>query len=153
MYATRPVDLDFLNAAPLRLSFAHTLRAKPATVFDAIAHDVSALPRWHGAVARAEYGGPKPFGIGSRRRVKLIGGVTFHERILAWDSPDRYAYTVERTTVPGIRAMAESWSILETSAGTRVVWTMALDAALPTAAALRASAPGVGRLDRMLVAG
>ena len=60
--------------------------------------------------------------------------------------------------MPGIRAMAEQWAVLETPAGTRVAWTMALDAALPTAAALRASAPGIGvatrralgRLDRMV---
>ena len=159
MYATRPVDLDFLNAAPLRLSFAHTLRATPTAVFDTIAHDVAALPRWYGAVAAAEYGGAEPFGVGTKRRVKLVGGISFHEQILAWDTPDRYAYGVERTSVPGIRAMAEEWSVLETPAGTRVVWTMAMDAALPTATAVRASAPGMGlatrralgRLDRMLV--
>ena len=71
MYATRPVDLDFLNAAPLRLTFANTLRAKPTAVFDAIAHDVATLPRWYGAVAKAEYGGPEPFGVGTKRRVKI----------------------------------------------------------------------------------
>ncbi|MBS2546459.1 SRPBCC family protein [Catenulispora sp. NL8] len=160
MYATRPVDLDFLNEAPLRLSFAHTLQAAPKAVFDAIAHDVATLPRWYGAVATAEYGGPEPFGVGTRRRVKLVGGVAFHERILAWDSPVRYAYRVEHTNVPGIRAMAEEWSVLDTPAGTRVAWTMAVDAVLPVAATFRASAPGMavatrralGRLDRMLAA-
>lgn len=158
MYATRPVDLDFLNTAPIRMSFAGTLRSAPKTVFDAIAHDVADLPRWYGVVATAEYAGPEPFGIGTKRRVKLIGGVAFHEEILAWDAPTRYAYRIDRTTVPGIRAMAEEWAILDTPAGTRVAWTMAIDAALPTAAAFRASAPGIavatrralGRLDRML---
>src|SRR5438270_11754993 len=104
MYATRPVDLDFLTAAPLRLSFAHTLRATPTAVFDALTHDIATLPHWYGAVAKAEYGGTEPFGVGTRRRVKLIGGVAFHERILAWDTPDRYAYGIERTSVPGIYA-------------------------------------------------
>lgn len=157
----RPVDLDFLNTAPLRLTFANTLRATPDAVFAAVANDIAALPRWYGAVAEAEYGGPGPFGIGTKRRVKLVGGVSFHEQIIAWDDPDRYAYRVERATVPGIRAMAEEWSVLATPAGTRVAWTMAVDAALPTAAAFRASAPAIalatrramGRLDRMLAAG
>ncbi|HEY3478624.1 MAG TPA: SRPBCC family protein [Streptomyces sp.] len=160
MYATRPVGLDFLTTAPLRLSFANTLRAAPEAVFDAIAQQVATLPRWYGAVAEAEYGGPAPFGVGTKRRVKLVGGVAFHEEILAWDTPDRYAYRVERTTVPGIRAMAEQWAVLATPAGTRVAWTMAVEAALPTAAAFRASAPGIavatrralGRLDQMLAA-
>lgn len=158
MYATRLVELDFLDTAPLRLRFAHTLRAAPEAVFEAIAQDVASLPRWYEAVAIAEYGGPAPFGVGSKRRVKLVGGVAFHEQILAWDTPDRYAYRVERTTVPGIRAMAEAWTVVATPAGTRVAWTMAVDAALPVAAGLRASAPGIalatrralGRLDRML---
>ena len=161
MFATRLVDLDFLATAPLRLSFAGTLRAAPKAVFAAIADDVAALPRWYGAVAEAQYGGPAPFGVGTKRRVKLVGGMAFHEQIIAWDTPDRYAYRVERTTVPGIRAMAEEWKVVETPAGTRLAWTMAVDAALPTAAAFRASAPGialatrraVGRLDRMLAAG
>lgn len=160
MHTTRPVDLAFLNEAPLRLSFAHTLRATPTTVFDAIAHDVTSLPRWYGVIAAAEYGGAEPFGVGTKRRVKLVGGISFHEQVLAWDTPHRYAYGIERTSVPGIRAMAEEWAILETPAGTRVVWTMALDAAAATAGVLRASAPGVrvatrralGRLDRMLAA-
>ena len=160
MYATRPVDLDFLNTAPLRMSFAGTLVAAPEAVFDAIAHHVADLPRWYGAVARAEYGGAGPFGVGTKRRVKLVGGVAFHEEVLAWDTPSRYAYRVERTSVPGIRAMAEEWTVLETPKGTRVRWTMALEAALPAATAVRASAPGIavatrralGRLDRMLAA-
>ena len=142
MYATRAVELDFLATAPLRMSFAGTLRAAPKAVFDAIAHDVASLPRWYGAVAAAEYGGPAPFGVATKRRVKLVGGVAFHEQILAWDAPNRYAYRVERTNVPGIRAMAEQWTVLETTAGTRVAWTMAIEAALPAAAAFRASAPG-----------
>jgi hypothetical protein len=161
MFTTRPVDLGFLDSAPLRLTFAGTLSAPPAAVFDALAREVTALPRWYGAVASAEYAGTTPYGAGSKRRVKLVGGVTFHEEVIAWNDPDRYAYRMERTTLPGIRAMAEQWSVLETPAGTRVAWTMAVDAALPTAAALRASVPGIavatrralGRLDRMLAAG
>lgn len=158
MYVTRPVDLDFLQTAPLRMTFANTLRATPGAVFDAIAHDVASLPHWYGAVADAQYGGSGPFGVGTKRRVRLVGGVAFHEQVLAWDTPHRYAYRIERTTVPGIRAMAEEWTVLPTPAGTRVAWTMAVDAALPTAMAVRASAPGIavatrramGRLDRML---
>ena len=160
MFTTRPVDLAFLESAPVRLSFAATLKAAPERVFDAVARDVAALPRWYGAVAEAGYKGAEPYGIGAKRRVKLIGGVAFHEEVIAWDAPDRYAYRMERTNVPGIRAMAERWTVLETSAGTRLVWTIALDAAAPAAALARSMAPGMGlatrravaRLDRRLVA-
>lgn len=164
MYATRPVGLEFLEAAPVRLSFAGTLRAAPGVVFDAVARDVEALPRWYGAVAAAEYGGvgvgvgDAGIGVGAKRRVRLVGGVTFHEEVIAWDAPDRYAYRMERTSVPGIRAMAERWAVVETSRGTRLVWTIALDAVAGVAAMARAMGPGlgvatrraVGRLDREL---
>ncbi|OLE26761.1 MAG: hypothetical protein AUG49_07370 [Catenulispora sp. 13_1_20CM_3_70_7] len=160
MFTTRPVGLEFLETAPLRLSFGGTLQASPKAVFDAIAHDVGSMPRWYGAVVSAEYGGGgSAYGVGTKRRVKLVGGVAFHEEVIVWDDPTRYGYRVERTTVPGIRAMAEEWAVVETPAGTRVVWTMAVDAARPTAVAIRSMAPGIavatrralGRLDRRLV--
>jgi uncharacterized protein YndB with AHSA1/START domain len=158
MFTTRPVGLDFLQSAPLRLSFAGTLQAPPKAVFDAVARDVAALPRWYGAVATAEYGGAEPPGVGTKRRVKLIGGVAFHEEVIAWDDPHRYAYQIERTTVPGVRAMAEQWAVLETSQGTRLVWTMAVDAAPPAVTLARSMAPGIAlatrralaKLDRLL---
>jgi uncharacterized protein YndB with AHSA1/START domain len=158
MFPTRPVDLDFLESAPLRLSFAGTLQAPPDAVFDAVARDVDALPRWYGAVAVAGYGGPAPHGVGTKRRVKLVGGVAFHEEVIAWDAPHQYAYRIERTNVPGIHAMAERWALLETSKGTRLVWTIALDARRTTAALARSMAPGMalatrralGKLDRRL---
>lgn len=161
MFTTRLVGPDFVRTAPLRLSFAGTVHAPPKAVFDVIAHDVGSLPHWYGAVVSAEYGGGAPYGVGTKRRVKLVGGMAFHEEVIAWDDPTRYGYRIERTTVPGIRAMAEEWAVVETPAGTRVVWTLAADAARPMAAALRSMAPGMavatrralGRLDRRLAAG
>lgn len=148
MFTTRPVGLEFLDSAPLRLKFAGTLLSPPEAVFDAIARDVTALPRWYGAVAAAEYGGLEPWGVGTKRRVKLVAGAVFHEEVIAFDDPHRYAYRIERTNVPGIRAMAEVWSVLDTPAGTRVVWTMAIDAARPAAAAARSMAPGMALSTR-----
>ncbi|MFL6116077.1 MAG: SRPBCC family protein [Catenulispora sp.] len=164
MFSTRPVGPEFLQTAPQRLSFAGTLHAPPKAVFEAIAHDVVSLPHWYGAVVAAEYGGgpgSEPPGVGTKRRVKLVGGVAFHEEVIIWDDPTRYGYRIERTTVPGIRAMAEEWAVVETPTGTRVVWTVAVDAARPMAMAFRSMAPGIGaatrralgRLDRRLGAG
>ncbi|GAA2059370.1 SRPBCC family protein [Catenulispora yoronensis] len=151
MFTTRPVGLDFLDAAPVRLAFAGTLQAPPKTVFDAVARDIEALPHWYGAVSAAEHG-PGPHGVGIRRRVRLVGNVAFHEQVIAWDDPARFAYRIERTTVPGIRAMAEQWAVLETARGTRLIWTIALDANLATAALVRSMAPGMGLATRRAVA-
>lgn len=160
MFDTRAETIDFLDAAPLRLAHTATTRAPAKDVFEALSADVSTWGNWIDAVTRGEYGGEGPYGVGTRRRVILTGGVAFHETVIAWDDPTRYAYRIDRTTVPGIRAQVEEWTLVETSAGTRVRWTMGVDAALPLRLALRASAPGVGLafkravslLDRQLTA-
>jgi hypothetical protein len=151
MFALRSEDLEFLENAPLSLTFASTAMAPAKAVFDALSADASTWPSWFGAVSRAEYGGPAPYGVGALRRVHLVGGVTFHETVIAWDDPTRYGYRVDRTTLPGFRAMIEEWNVLETTDGTRVRWTMAVDAVLPVRIALRAAAPGVGLAFRRAV--
>jgi hypothetical protein len=153
MFDLRPEGLKFLETAPLRLTFAGTVRAAPETVFDALATDPEGWTHWYGAVVGNEYGGAGPHGVGSRRRVRLTGGVTFHETVIAWDSPSRYAYRIDRCTMPGFRALVEEWSILETSAGTRVSWTVGIDASPGLQAALRAAAPGLGVATRRALAG
>jgi hypothetical protein len=161
MFDLRPEGLTFLETAPLRLVAAGTLHAAPEAVFQALAGEPEGWPHWYGAVSANEYQGAGPHGVGSRRRVRLAGGVTFHETVIGWDDPSRYAYRVDRCTMPGLRALVEEWSVLETSAGTRVAWTIAIDATPGLVAALRAGAPGVrlatkralARLEGRLAAG
>jgi uncharacterized protein YndB with AHSA1/START domain len=148
MFDLRPEGLKFLETAPLKLVFAGTLKAAPEAVFYALAAEPQNWPRWYGAVTGNEYRGDGPHGVGSRRRVRLVGGVTFNETVLAWDSPSRYAYRIDRCTMPGLRALVEEWDVLETNSGTRVSWTMAIDAVPGLQAALRAGAPGVGVATR-----
>jgi hypothetical protein len=158
MFDLRPEGLKFLETAPLRMVFAETLKAAPEAVFYALSAEPEGWPRWYGAVSSSAYAGDGPYGVGARRRVRLVGGVTFHETVIAWDSPSRYAYRIDRCTMPGVRALVEEWTVLETSAGTRVAWTIALDAPAPILTALRAASAGFGvatrralaRLDRRL---
>src|SRR5512139_1750129 len=107
MFELRPEGLTFLHTAPLRLVHAGTVRAAPEAVFQALAAEPEGWPSWYGAVVGNEYRGDGPHGVGSRRRVRLTGGVTFHETVLAWDGPSRYAYRIDRCTVPGLRALVE----------------------------------------------
>jgi uncharacterized protein YndB with AHSA1/START domain len=152
MFDLRPEGLKFLETAPLRLTFAETLKASPEAVFYALSAEPEGWPRWYGAVTSSTYAGAGPYGVGSRRRVRLVGGVTFHETVIAWDSPSRYAYRIDRCTMPGLRALVEEWTVLETSEGTRVAWTLALDAAAPVQAALRAASAGAGVATRRALA-
>jgi uncharacterized protein YndB with AHSA1/START domain len=147
------VKLDFAVSAPLRLVFSTEVTASPQAVYRALAIDVTGWPSWFTAVARAT-----PTDSGAGREIRLRGGVRFAETIVATEPGERYAYRVDETNVPGVRALLEEWRITATATGTRVRWTFAADAPAPLRAVMRLAGPGMGvsfrgavrRLDRIL---
>ncbi|WP_405851952.1 SRPBCC family protein [Streptomyces sp. NBC_00090] len=149
----RPVELDFTASAPVRLAFTATLAAPPPAVYRSVAVEVGSLPAWFTAVTSAV-----PTGDGAGRTVRLRGGITFEETILASEPEVRYAYRVDTTNAPGVTAMAEEWALSPAGKGTRLRWTMAVDGAAPFRFAVLLARPGLGlsfrdaarRLDRRL---
>ncbi|WP_406141955.1 SRPBCC family protein [Streptomyces sp. NBC_01089] len=137
----RPVELDFAETAPLRLVFAAGVSAAPDAVYRALAEDVADWPSWFTAVtmARATDGG---------REVRLKGGTRFLETVLAADPAARYAYRVDETNTPGLRALLEEWRLTATDSGTRVQWTFAADGPAPLLAGIRFGRSGLGRAFR-----
>ncbi|MFG3496372.1 SRPBCC family protein [Streptomyces sp. NPDC047928] len=139
----RPVELDFLRSAPVRLAFAADVAAPPASVYRALADEVADSPEWFAAIAAA-----RPTDGGAGRVVRLRGGVVFRERILVTAAGRCYAYRVDETNAPGIRALLEEWALSPSGpggAGTRVRWTMAADGAAAFRLTMRLVRPGVGR--------
>ncbi|MFE0641136.1 SRPBCC family protein [Streptomyces sp. NPDC058877] len=149
----RPVELGFTASAPVRLVFTAALAAPPRAVYRSVAVEVGSLPSWFTAVSSAV-----PTGDGTGRTVRLRGGVTFDETVLASEPDLRYAYRVDTTNAPGVTALAEEWVLAPARSGTRLRWTMAADGPPPFRLALRLVAPGVRlsfqdavrRLDRRL---
>jgi hypothetical protein len=145
------VELEFVESAPLRLVFSAELAASPQAVYRALAEDVAGWPSWFTAVAAATP-------TGSGREIELRGGIRFAETVLASDSGERYAYRVDETNAPGLRALLEEWRITATPAGCRVRWTFAADAPTPLRGLLRLGRAGMGasfrgavrKLDRKL---
>ena len=150
----RPVELDFAETAPLRLVFAAEVSASPDAVYEALA-DVPGWTSWFDAVTAAT-----PTHQGAGREITLRGGVRFGETILATDPGERYAYRVDETNAPGLRALLEEWRLTPTAAGTRVQWTFATDAPTPMRLVLKLGRAGlaasfrgaVRKLDRRLTA-
>ncbi|UNS95593.1 SRPBCC family protein [Streptomyces tubbatahanensis] len=135
----RSVGLDFADTAPLRLSFVADVAAPAETVYAALADDVTAWPCWFTAVTEV-----RPTRGGSGRAVRLKGGGFFDETIVAAHPSQRYAYRIDRTSAPGVRAMMEDWELRLSPAGsTRVRWTMAVDGTPVLHAALRLGRPGI----------
>lgn len=151
----RPAGLEFAESAPLRLVFAREVAAAPDAVYSALADDVTGWPEWFTAVTVC-----RPTDGGAGREVRLKGGTRFRETIVATEPAQRYAYRVDETNAPGLRALLEEWQLTPAGTGTRVQWTFAADGAAPFRFAMKLGRAGMGRafrdavtaLDRRLAA-
>nr|WP_202446601.1 SRPBCC family protein [Streptomyces sp. SID5468] len=139
MRQLRSVGLDFVTDAPVLLAFAAGLRADADAVYRALTEDTEGWSAWFRAVASA-----LPTGEG--RRIRLTGGVRFAETFLAMDEAERFAYRVDATNLPGVRALLEDWRLAPMpTGGTRLRWIFAADAAPAAAALLRVARPAFDR--------
>ncbi|WP_062646176.1 SRPBCC family protein [Streptomyces maremycinicus] len=139
----RPEGLAFVESAPVRLVFAREVSAPPERVFPALAEDVSGWADWFPAVTSV-----RPLDDGAGRDVRLRGGTRFRETVLVAKEPEVYAYRVDVTNVPGVRALVEEWRLSPAGAGTRVRWTFAADGNGAFRAGLRLARAGLGRSFR-----
>lgn len=142
----RPVGLDFIEDAPVRLVFSARATAAPEAVYRALAEEVEGWPYWFKAVSLA-----RPTHGGAGREVNLTGGVRFQETIMAADPEERYAYRVDQTNAPGMRALLEEWRLTPSGSGTHVRWTFATDGPGPYRFALVAARPALGHSFRTAV--
>ena len=141
MSKLRDVGIEFLDAAPVRWDFEAEVAAPREAVFGAIAERAD-WP-WFPGLTGERYDGPQPYGVGTRRHIRMAG-VAYHETIVAWSAPSRWAFRVDECSVPMGRALVEEWSFTESGAGTTVRWSFALDPT-PVFGAMKALAPTVMR--------
>ncbi|MFJ9852548.1 SRPBCC family protein [Streptomyces sp. NPDC101150] len=139
----RPVELDFVESAPLRLVFAAEVTAPPKAVYAALADDVAGWSCWFTGVSRAE-----STDDGRGRDVRLTGGTRFTETVLAAEPDAHYAYRVDATNAPGLRALLEDWRLTPAGGGTRLRWTFAADGPAPFRLMMTLARPGLGRAFR-----
>jgi uncharacterized protein YndB with AHSA1/START domain len=145
-FKMRAVDLDFLGKAPRIWTVERTAAAPRAAVWDAFS-DPTTWRHWWPGVESASYGdSPKPYGVGTFREA-TVGGQRYEETIVAWEAGRRFAYYIDRATVPIANAQLECTDLFDDAAATRVRWTIACDPRL----LLRAASPFFrGIMDRML---
>ncbi|MFI7400874.1 SRPBCC family protein [Streptomyces sp. NPDC049541] len=139
----RPVGLEFIDVAPVRLVFAQEASASPEAVFHALNDDVPGWAEWFAAVTHAQ-----PLDDGAGRDIRLKGGGRFRETVIASKEAEVYAYRVDVTNAPGARALAEEWRLVPAGTGTRVQWTFAADGTAPFRFAVKAARAGLGRAFR-----
>ncbi|MEU9185522.1 SRPBCC family protein [Streptomyces sp. NPDC048484] len=139
----RPVGLDFVGTAPVRLVFARVVTSPPGAVYGALAEDVTGWPQWFPAVSAA-----RSTDDGSGRQIRLKGGTRFEETVVAAEPAKVYAYRVDVTNAPGVRALVEEWRLAPDGSGTRVQWTWAADGTAAFRLGMKAARPGLGRAFR-----
>ncbi|MFF4255452.1 SRPBCC family protein [Streptomyces sp. NPDC001663] len=139
----RPVGLEFVETAPVRLVFAQEISATPEAVFHALNDDVPGWAEWFAAVTHA-----RSVDDGAGRDIRLKGGGRFRETVIAAKEAEVYAYRVDVTNAPGARALAEEWRLIPTGTGTRVQWTFAADGTAAFRLVVKAARAGLGRAFR-----
>lgn len=141
MSRLREVGIEFVDAAPQRWDFGAEVAASPEAVFGAIAERAD-WP-WFPGLTGERYDGAPPYGVGTRRHIRM-SGVAYHETILAWEAPNRWAFRVDECSVPMARALVEEWTFTPSNTGTTVRWRFAIDPS-PVFGAMKAVAPSVMR--------
>ncbi|MFF7731835.1 MULTISPECIES: SRPBCC family protein [unclassified Streptomyces] len=138
----RPVGLDFVATAPVRHVFERDMAAGVDAVYGALA-DASGWAGWFAQVSAA-----RPVDAGAGRDITLTGGIRFRETVIAAREPEVYAYRVDVTNLPGVRAIAEEWRLIPAGGGTRVRWTFATDGTAPYRLAVKVARAGQARAFR-----
>jgi hypothetical protein len=145
-FVMRPVDLGLLETAEQRYVTTRDVAASRMDAWATIA-DPTTWPAWWPGVTAAGYEPPQgPFGVGTRRRA-TVGGQRFEETMLAWDTGVRFAYRIDRATLPLAHAQVECTELEDRpGGGTRVRWRLAVEPRLM----MRAAAPFFPRvIDRL----
>jgi hypothetical protein len=124
----RPVDLEFLADAPVRLECAEVVPHGAAAIWAAFALDPAGWGRWFpGFSTKGRYLHPAPHGVGSYREV-WMGGVRYCESIIGWEEPARFAFSVIEAGAPIGQALAEDYRIIPFEEQRSVVeWTFATE--------------------------
>jgi len=99
----------------------------PAEVFPAFAHDPATWGEFFpGFDTSGYYHAPGPHCVGSGYAKRFLG-VTVEERVLVWDEVTRFAFRVERTSVPVFHAWVEDYQF-EPDGGSGTVVRVAMGA-------------------------
>ena len=128
-FVCRPVGLDFLESAPIRIMNEVEIEASPREVFNVLA-DADAWPRFLKDVIRAEWASPEPHGVHSTRKL-ILKGMTAMEKFIVWDPGKRFTFCIVETSAPLVRALCEDYRLEPSDGGkTRLTYVLACEPTL-----------------------
>jgi len=124
-FPAEPVGEAFLDTAPFRLDEAFDIRRPAAEVWEELTVD---KPLWWCRLLRGvTWTSPRPFGVGTTRTVRTIGGASvIQERFFRWEPGRRQSFYAVESSLPVFRRFAEDYLVERTSdAACRFTWTIA----------------------------
>jgi hypothetical protein len=145
-FSLEPCDETFFASAPYRYVDAMEIPQPAAKVWDALTADGTLS--WCKLLAGAEWTSPRPFGVGTTRRMKVgFGALVIDERFFRWEEGTRKSFYVERASLPLFKQFGEDYLVEPlTPSSCRFTWTLAANP-LPAA---RLGAPINGLLAKSI---
>lgn len=126
MYKCKEVSVEYFSTAPCVYRATVEVAASPEQIFSSF-EDAADWPKWAPPIQHVEWTSPKPFGLGTTRRVSMSGGLIGDEVFIAWDYPKRMAFCFTHSSQSLIDSFAEDYQLTVLPNGkTQVVWTMGM---------------------------
>jgi hypothetical protein len=126
MYKCKEVTVEYFAEAPCVYRATVEVNATPEQIFTSF-EDAGDWPKWAPPIQLVEWTSPKPFGLGTTRRVSMSGNLIGDETFIAWDYPKRMAFCFTHSSQSLIESFAEDYQLTVLPGGkTQVIWTMAM---------------------------
>lgn len=140
MHPCTRVDADFVGTARFRFSNSVEIPATPEQLFE-IFEDADAWPRWAGVISKVVWTSEPPYGVGTTRRVHMMGGLVGEEEFLAWEPGRHMAFRFNACSLRSIAAFAEAYDVVPTPEGCHLTWTLAMEGDAVTNASISVARP------------
>lgn len=120
-----PVGAEFLDSAPLRLSETFEIGKPAADVWAELIEDNPL--RWCRILRGIEWTSPRPFGEGTTRTARALGGaLVIDEVFFRWEEGRRKTFRAVATSIPLFRSLAEDYLVEPAGENAcRFTWTIA----------------------------
>ncbi|HEY5951475.1 MAG TPA: SRPBCC family protein [Kofleriaceae bacterium] len=118
MRSMTPLALDEFDAQPFRFTATAKLDADPIAVFA----ELGDPSLWFPLMTRSVWKTGATSGVGAEREVNVRTFGKFRERMLAWDTGERVAFTMTGSTSPLMECMGEDMRISREDIFTRLDW-------------------------------
>ncbi|MDT7589862.1 MAG: hypothetical protein QOE32_7412, partial [Pseudonocardiales bacterium] len=126
MAAVRQTDEQFLTSAPVRFSESFDVAGPAEEVWRELVGEKPV--DWCRALS-ITWTSERPFGIGTTRQAKILGGaLTVQERYFLWEEGRRKAFCVVEASLPVFERLAEDYVVEPLGSDRcRLTWTIAME--------------------------